>query len=373
MHRPISNVGRSEDLPALVAGRGSSESSTRLEKWLGSWARCRRPSNGNRNTGRRLAIVLSGGATRGAYQVGVIDVLARNGIVPDLLVGTSVGAINAAYWAFHPGEDVGLRLLDVWREAGRARVIPDGPLRMVGNLIGSRFHDRSALARILERELPSPTSTIESARLPLHLVACNLRTGAAVDFDRGPALTALLASAAIPGLFPPVIVDGEPYADGGVVANCPVEVARKGGATDVLAVDLVGQSAWVPGGGFGALERAVNLSLADQTRRELESLRNGPRIALLRPGFDLAPAFGDFSQTFVLYGQGRLEAERFVAEHWLGAQQVRPGVMEFEAPGTVATVTPSGPHLSRLRSALESLRRRTDGAERGKPTVTPAS
>lgn len=365
MRRPTSSFAGSGNLPSVPAGRGMSlEALARAEKWVASWAH--RPSSGSRATGRRLAIVLSGGATRGAYQVGVIDVLARQGVVPDLLVGTSVGAINAAYWAFHPGDDVGLRLLDVWRDAGRARVVPDRPLRIVGNLIGSRFHERSSLARFLERELPSPASTIESARLPLHIVACNLRTCAATDFDHGPALPALLASAAIPGVFPPVIVEGEPYVDGGVVANCPIGVARKAGASDVLVIDLVGESVWVPGGGFNILERVVNASLADQTKRELESLRGSLQIALLRPRYDLVPAFGDFSQTLMLYRQGQLEAERFLAEHWLGAQQVRPGVMEFEAPEAVATVVRRGQRPRRLHSVFENVRHRTGQAQGGK-------
>lgn len=330
-----------------------------VSRWLGPWSP-RHSADGHGRPRRRLAVVLSGGATRGAFQVGVIDVLARHGIVPDLLVGTSVGAVNAAYWAFHPREDVGSRLLDVWRDAGRARVLPARPLRIVGNLIGSRLHERSGLARILERELPSPTSTIESATLQLHIVACNLRTGAAVDFDRGPALPALLASAAVPGIFAPVVIEGDSYVDGGVVANCAIDVARRAGATDVIAVDLVGESGWVLGGGLGALQQAVNVSLANQTERELAAMQTTLRIALLRPRYDFALGFGDFSQTLVLYRQGQLTAELFLAEHWLGARRVRPGVVEFGAaePGP-------GP-------AARAHRRLSD-ERRAKPAVTPAS
>ncbi len=352
-----SRIGRSRERPAPVAERSASPPAlARAQAWLGSrtgW----RSTIMHPRSGRRLAVVLSGGATRGAFQVGVIDVLARHGVVPDLVVGTSVGAINAAYWAFHPDQDVGLRLLEVWREAARARVLPDRPLRIVGNLIGSRLHERGSLARILERGLPSPGSMIESARLPLHIVACNLRTGAATDLDRGPALSALLASAAVPGVFPPVMVEGEPLVDGGLVANCPIDIATQAGATDVLAVDLVGESPWVPGGGFGALERAVSVSLADQTRREVERLRSTVRIAVLRPRYDLAPGLGDFSQTLALYGYGRLAAERFLVEHCPAAGRVRPGIMEFETAGTVVALAPPGQR--RLRAVWESVHHRS--------------
>lgn len=335
------------------------------------WPRRRSPLR-TRGARRRLAVVLSGGATRGAFQVGVIDVLAQHGIVPDLLVGTSVGAINAAFWAFHPGADVGPRLLGVWRDAERARVLPDRPLRIVGNLIGSRLRERSGLARILERELPGAAATIESAQIPLHIVACNLRTGAAIDLDRGPAVPALLASAAVPGVFPPVILDGDPYADGGVVANCPIEVASRAGATDVLAIDLVGESPWVSAGGFGVLERAINVSLADQTRRELESSRSRVRVALLRPRYDSAPGFGDFSQTQVLYAQGRLAAEHFLTEHWLGGGHLRSGLWESDVPGLDPTVALGRQGRRRFRSVVEGVRRRTRGGRAANPTMNPA-
>ncbi|MGH7918336.1 MAG: patatin-like phospholipase family protein, partial [Candidatus Dormibacteraceae bacterium] len=331
----------------------------KVARWAPRLRRRDRRSAGEGSAPRKLALVLSGGATRGAFQVGVIDVLARRGIRPDVLIGTSVGAINAAYWAFHPGPDVGARLLEAWHEAGAARVLPDRPLRIVGNLIGSRLHERHTLARVLERQLPEPTVTIESARLPLRIVACNLSTGLAVAFQSGTALPALLASAAVPGVFPPVVIDGEPYADGGVVANCPLETAREEGATDVLAIDLVGrQSRWEPAGRFASVERAVNVSLASQTRLALDGLRGNLRIALLRPHLDLPPGFGDFSQTLTLFGDGQRAAEQFLAAHWRDDRTVVPGELEFASPHAALAVgelpardgagTPLGPrHLLR--------------------------
>lgn len=118
--------------------------------------------------------------------------------------------------------------------------------------------------------------------------------------------------------------------------------------------------------------RSPAVSLAHQTQRELDSLRGTLPIALLRPGCDVTPGFGDFSQTLVLYRQGQLEAERFLLEHWLGAQHVRPGVMEFEAPEAVATVVPRGRPPRRPLSVFERVRRRTAGPQRAKPAMTPA-
>lgn len=294
----------------------------------------------------KLALVLSGGATRGAFQVGVIDVLNRQGIQPDLLIGTSVGAINAAYWAFHPGEDLGVRLLGVWHEAAEGRILPDQALRIVGSVIASRLHERNSLARILRRELPHPEASIEEATLPLQVVACNLGTGRVHVFSRGPALPALLASAAVPGVFPPVMIEGEPYADGGLVANCPLQVAHASGATDVIAVDLIGGIApWTHAGVLDTVERAVNVSLAKQTDAELASLPSGLRVAVLRPRLDPAPGFGDFSQTLSLYRSGRDAAELFLAEHWSRDGRVLGGEMEFRAAAgaTTSRVPKRGP------------------------------
>src|SRR5919201_5167213 len=82
-----------------------------------------------------LAVVLGGGGTRGAYEVGVIDALASAGIIPDMLVGTSVGAINAAFWALNPTRDAGRRLLDVWLETDRSLLAPEGWLQILPRLI----------------------------------------------------------------------------------------------------------------------------------------------------------------------------------------------------------------------------------------------
>src|SRR5262245_63668687 len=103
----------------------SREESTMMRPW--SWLRWWRPP--------RLAVVLSGGANLGAFQVGVIDVLARAGLVPDLLVGTSVGAFNAAFWGFHPGPDVGAKLEVIWHGISRSVLIGRHPIFVLPRLL----------------------------------------------------------------------------------------------------------------------------------------------------------------------------------------------------------------------------------------------
>lgn len=189
----------------------------------------------------RLAVVLGGGATLGAFEVGVIDVMARRGIVPDLLVGTSVGAINAALWALDPKPDVGERLLHFWLESDQSTMIPDGPFPMMGRLVQRRGHltTQDGLARSLKRALPEH-ATVDDTIVPLAIIATQAEHGQRVVLRSGPLRTALLASSAIPGLWPAVTIDGQRLFDGGLVANCDVQTAVEAGMTDVILVDVMG-------------------------------------------------------------------------------------------------------------------------------------
>src|SRR5262245_61586759 len=186
-----------------------------------SWLQPTRP--------RGLAVVFSGGANLGAFQVGVIDVLARAGLVPDLLVGTSVGAFNAAFWAFHPGPDVGTKLEEIWLGIGRSVLLGGHPLLLLPRLLrGHPLFADSGLVRLVRRALP-PEARIEDATHPLEVVVTRALDGTREVLRRGPLESALLASSAIPGLFAPVSIDGTPYVDGGLVANCDLQAVVEAG------------------------------------------------------------------------------------------------------------------------------------------------
>jgi NTE family protein len=277
----------------------------------------------------RLGVVLGGGATLGALEVGVIDVLARHGVRPDLLVGTSVGAINAAFWAFDPRPDVGERLLKFWLEADRSTLMPDGPIPLVGRMVQRKNHltTQTALATMIRRALPDE-AVIEQSLIPLAVVATDTRLGDRVVLRSGPLLPAVLASSAIPGLFPPVEIGKRRLADGGLVANCDIETAIANDMTDILVVDLMGDGADSPPTGVWATaEDAIRVMLRRQTDLMLGQYRNKARIAVLRPR-TLRSRLFDFNLTPELYNLGRLAAEQFVT-HGLVGRRVRPGLFEF--------------------------------------------
>lgn len=176
----------------------------------------------------RLGLALGGGAARGFAHIGVIQVLEREGIRPDLVVGTSAGSLVAALYA-HGLSGAALEKAALEMEEA---MIADWtvPIFNRGLLRGE------ALARYVHRMVQG--RLIEAMPLPLGILATDLATGQPVLFRRGDTATAVRASSAVPGVFSPVSIAGRAYVDGGLVAPVPVEQAREMGAELVLAVDI---------------------------------------------------------------------------------------------------------------------------------------
>ncbi len=176
----------------------------------------------------RLGLALGGGAARGFAHVGVIQVLERNGIRPDLVVGTSAGSLVAALYA--SGMD-GAALERAALSMDEA-TLTDWMLPLVsrGMLRGE------ALARYVRQAVGG--RLLQDMSPPLGVLVTDLATGQGVVFRRGDAAQAVRASSAVPGVFAPVAIAGREYVDGGLVAPVPVSQARAMGAEVVLAVDI---------------------------------------------------------------------------------------------------------------------------------------
>jgi NTE family protein len=281
----------------------------------------------------KLGVVLSGGATIGAFQVGVIDVMARRGIVPDLLVGTSVGAINAAFWALNPEPNVGERLVRLWLECDRSTMFPDSPVPMVGRLLQRRDHvtTQRGLERVLQRSLPEGAK-VESCSVALALIATEAKDGQRVVLRNGQLLPAMLASSAIPGLWPAVEIDGHCFFDGGLVASSDVQTAVEAGMSDIIIIDVM--SGRIENGTMDVaqiLEWSARISARRQTELAIRAFGHGLRIAVLRPNLASGPWLGDFSRTRQLFHAGQMAAEVFLARHLGQRRSVRPGVFEVSS------------------------------------------
>ena len=186
-----------------------------------------------------IGFVLSGGGPLGALQVGALKALFEHDIRPDLVVGTSVGALNAAWIAFEPTPRGIADLEGTWRRLKEPDLFPGGGrfktswARML--VRGNRVFENIGIRRLVENTLGRPR--FEDAQIPLAVVATELETGVERIFSSGDIVEPLLASTAMPGIFPPVPIDGRNYIDGGVANNVPVAPAVAMGATTLYVMD----------------------------------------------------------------------------------------------------------------------------------------
>lgn len=186
---------------------------------------------------RPVGYVLGGGGSYGAIQVGMLQALSEQAIAPDLVVGTSVGALNGAVVALDP-KGAGNRLGHIWPKVTREMVFPGGPFAQLRTLQHGRTHlfPNSGLRSLLESHLRADTSFAD-LELPFGAVTMEVATAAPYVVMDGPLAPALLASAAIPGIFPVVNLGGRQLYDGGVVANVPVTQALAMGARSLVVLD----------------------------------------------------------------------------------------------------------------------------------------
>lgn len=185
-----------------------------------------------------VAFVLGGGGHMGAYEVGMLQALFEHGVEPDLIVGTSVGALNGAAIAADPSLETVRRLRAVWTDLAKDRVFGGSLLGGAANLVRSRthLHSNEPLRKLIEQIVPA--GTFAELRVPFQCVAACIERAAEHWFHEGPLVDAVLASAALPGVLPPVEIGGEHYIDGGIVNSIPISRAVELGATEIYVLHV---------------------------------------------------------------------------------------------------------------------------------------
>jgi NTE family protein len=286
----------------------------------------------------RTAFVLSGGASLGAVEAGMARALAHAGVRPDVLFGTSVGAVNCAFLAGHPGPDGADLLADTWRTLRRDEVFPIEPRKALLGVLGRRDHIVSnvSLQGLIERHLTF--ERLEDAPIPLHVVATDVVTGGDRLFSSGDAAKAVLASAAIPGVFPPVEIDGKRYMDGGVTANTPIAHAVASGV-DVVYVLPTGHACatnQAPRGALGMMLQAITVMIGRQLVIDIERFRSRVELRVVPTlcPLDVMPI--DFSHTDEL-----LERAYDSTRTWIAAGE--PAEAQAHLLAGHRHVTPLGP------------------------------
>lgn len=186
-----------------------------------------------------VAYVVGGGGRLGAAQVGMAGALAAAEVVPDLVLGTSIGALNGAVLAADPSPAGVERLRGLWEEVEARGLLQDGVLERVRTLRRTRvsLHTSAALEELMA-EVVGPDTLIEDLPVTFACVAACIETAGATWFEDGPLVPALLASSAVPGLFAPVEVGGRHYLDGGLVDSIPLARAIARGARTVFVLQV---------------------------------------------------------------------------------------------------------------------------------------
>jgi NTE family protein len=168
----------------------------------------------------------------------MLRALLERGVQPGLVVGTSVGAFNGAAIAHAPIGETVSRLRDVWLNLDDDRIFGGSIFAGAANLVRSRthLHSNQPLRELLEKLLPA--TTFEDLSIPFQCVAASIERAAEHWFSSGPLVDAILASAAVPGVLPPVQIDGEHFVDGGIVNSIPVSRAVELGATEIYILQV---------------------------------------------------------------------------------------------------------------------------------------
>jgi NTE family protein len=194
--------------------------------------------NGSRARRRGTAFVLSGGGNQGVAQVGMLRALLERGIVPDVVVGTSAGAMNGASIATSPTLEKVDDLERVWVGLRGEQVFPGGALKRAWNVLRRDDHlsPNEGLLAVVEAAGVAPD--FANLEVPLRVVTTDLDTGDEILFVAGPIIPALLASAAIPGIFPPVELHGQRLVDGAVVNLVPISHAFAGPTRRIFVLDV---------------------------------------------------------------------------------------------------------------------------------------
>lgn len=276
------------------------------------------------------ALVLSGGGNLGAAQAGMLLAMEEARVEVDFIVGASAGAINGAWIASgRPAEE----LADLWRGLRRSDIFPTSVAGGLLGVLGMRDHLAAGhgLRSLLERHLSF--DVLEDSVVPFRVIATDLLTGRDVCLDSGSAVDAVMASAAIPGVFAPVTIDGRILIDGGVVNNTPISHAVAMGADQiwVLTTGYACALAKPPPSALGMALQAFTLAIQERLCLDVERYSGQIDLRVVPPLCPISVPPTDFSQADSLISRAYEHASNW----FVGAGRV---------PGPEASAPPRHPH-----------------------------
>jgi NTE family protein len=270
----------------------------------------------------KTAFVLAGGGSFGAIQVGMLQSLTAHGVAADMVVGSSVGALNGAFYAGDPTRDGVQRLAAIWRGLTRHDVFPMSWRTVLSFLWHRDFlipHD--GIRKLIDDHIPY--RNLEEAKLPVHIVTTDIVSGDSVVLSEGSTAEAIVASTAIPGAFSPIQYKDHYLADGAISSNTPIQVAVNKGARRLIILPTGHACAnqAPPVGAVANALHALTLLIARQLVSELEMLAPDIEYFVVPPLCPLVGSPYDFSRTDDHIDRAILSTDAWLAQH--GLQQGR--------------------------------------------------
>ena len=280
-----------------------------------------------------IGLVLSGGASLGAIQAGMLHALYERGVAPDLIVATSVGAVNGAFIASRPPTVATAEALaEIWRKLDRNDVFPSNLVTGLLGFLGLRSSlvPSTGLRRLLERHVEF--ERLEDAAIPFHVIGVDLKSGRERRLSEGDVVEAVLASAAIPAVFPPVPWGDGELIDGGVANNTPISHAIELGATEiyVLPTGYACHLHTAPSSALGMGLHALTLLIQQRLIIEIRAFRDRARLVVLPPPCPLDVTPADFSHAGELIERARHDARAFLAAAPVDRSAVPPVMRDMQ-------------------------------------------
>jgi NTE family protein len=246
----------------------------------------------------KTAFVFAGGGSFGAIQVGMLHSLTAHGITADMVVGSSVGALNGAFYAGDPTLGGVERLATIWRGLRRNDVFPMSWRTVLSFLWRRDFlipHD--GIRKLIDDHISY--RNLQDAKLPVHIVTTDIITGDSVVLSEGSTAEAIVASTAIPGAFAPIHFKNYYLADGAISSNTPIRVAVQKGAKRLIILPT-GHACATQAPPVGAVANALHaltLLISRQLVSELEGLGPDIHYFVVPPLCPLVGSPYDFSRT----------------------------------------------------------------------------
>ncbi len=273
------------------------------------------PENSDNSLGP-CVFVLSGGGNLGAAQVGMMRVFLKAGIVPQAFAGCSVGALNATFMATGPTIARLDALSDIWINLKREDIFPKSHFHQLANLLRHHDHvyDPKALRLLIDRF--APTGDLGDLAIPTHVVTTNLSTGEESWWSSGPLVEVLAASTAMPGLFPPVDLNGHLHVDGGVLHTVPIAGTHHLMPSRMVIFDVSchGLDDPVPRSSLGVLLRTFSLARRSRFELDLADITDTCQVTVVRLPTIGSFALDDFSHSKELMVVGEQVADEAISE-----------------------------------------------------------